>query len=170
MARKPPAPVIAHADIAWLIGVEKVVPEPERWRERLAPNPAHPLFPSARLDLEDVPPGRVRGKLHLYARISKNGTPGDWSCGLVYTPYESRFSYPLIRCNGPHPTPHVNRIEGTRFINTPHIHFLTERYQRAGNLKSGYAVPTDSYDTLDGALTTLKDMTNLVAADALFLE
>lgn len=76
----------------------------------------------------------------------------NFSVGLMYIP-ERHFTGPFLkRCNGKHPTPHINEIEKTKFTNKYHIHTATERYALKG-LKKGrkkydiakYAEPTEKY-------------------------
>jgi len=162
--------VIVEADIEWLITLPKYI-EATDWRDSLLPPTPGPLYRRGRLDLGDLPAGApLGGTLHVYTRqnLSTNVT-GDWSVGLVYTDYGNR-SYPVIRCNGPHASDHPNRIEGTVIVRTPHIHRLTERYQRLRRAKpDGFAEPTDAYSTIDEALEHMITLANLQPSGMLFL-
>lgn len=162
--------VIVDDDIDWLINLEKPVPDPD-WRSHLLP-PAEGLSDRhGKYVLEEIPPGgRLGGRLHLYARANlRPNVVGDWSTGLIYTDYADR-SYPVVRCNGPHESDHTNTIERTVIVTQPHVHLLTERYQRLRRPKlSGYATPTDAYSTLEEAVEHLASLVNLHPVDRLFL-
>ena len=78
----------------------------------------------------------------------------DFSAILDYVPPQRLKVFRLRRYNGFHE--HTNKLEGNSF-RTFHIHHATERYQRAGWDEDRYAVETDRYTTLDGALEALLD-------------
>ena len=160
MGRRIRQPVIHQTDIDWLMAVAKPVPD-LGWRSRLLPLTTTPMSRVRTLALGELPEGQpLGGYLSIYCREGKAFAPGDWSTGLIYTDYDER-SYPVLRCNGAHQTVHTNALEGDSFIGVRHIHFLTQRYQEAGILNSGYAEPTDAYTTLEGALDHLADLANL---------
>ncbi|MCY4661719.1 MAG: hypothetical protein OXF93_18215 [Acidobacteria bacterium] len=54
---------------------------------------------------------------------------------------------------------HTNQIEDEVFYDF-HIHFATERYQELGAREDAYALPTDRYTTLRGALDCLFEDAN----------
>jgi hypothetical protein len=162
--------VLADSDIAWLLAVPKYITDLS-WRTKLLPPALGPLDRRGRLDLGDLPPGGpVGGTLLLYARENlRVGVDGDWSVGLAYTDYAGR-SYRVLRCNGPHPTEHTNVIEGEHIVRTPHIHRLTERYQRLTPPRpDGYAMPSTEYSTPAEALTHIVGLVNLQPSGILFL-
>lgn len=164
-------PILPDADISLLLSLQKPV-EDEDWRGRLFPPGEVTLTDfRARVDLGDLPSSSpMRGRMHLYSRRNLDpAVHGDWSVGLVYTDY-AEHSYRVLRCNGPHPTPHTNRLENVTFTALPHIHRLTERYQAHKRTKGdGYAEPTDAYSSMEGALEHLATLVNLTAAGRLFL-
>ena len=86
-------------------------------------------------------------------------TPLDFSIILAVRSLQSNVIFRLLRYNGKSHE-HTNRIERTRFYNF-HIHKATERYQREGQKEDGYAVPTDRYSDLRGALKCLIDDANI---------
>lgn len=63
----------------------------------------------------------------------------------------------VIRYNGYH-SDHTNMLERDK-IRGPHIHKLTERYQEATDRPDGFAVQTDKFSDLSGAIRSFqKDM------------
>lgn len=163
-------PVIVDADISWLLALPKPISD-QNWRDRLVPPGPTDLVGRGRFDLDDLPAGSpLGGTLHLYSRQNLDpSVVGDWSVGLVYTDYAGN-SYRVLRCNGPHPTDHVNRIEGDVIVRQPHIHRLTERYQGLARGKpDGYAEVATEYSTLDEAVGVIVEAVNLTPSGLLFL-
>lgn len=163
-------PILVDRDIGWLMTVPKPISD-SNWRRRLLPPPEGRIDCRGRLDLDDLPDGGpLGGSLHVYSRRNlREEVSGDWSVGLVYTDYAGN-SYRVVRCNGPHQTPHTNRIEGQHIVATPHVHFLTERYQRHRRASpDGYAEATDAYSTIEESLDHLATLVNLVPSGILFL-
>ncbi len=161
--------ILVEAEIEYLRDVPKPIHD-ARWRSKLLP-PSSSSRPEnagsdvrGRFQLNDLPnKGLLQGKLHLYYRRSLQvEETGDWSVGLIYTNIES-YSYPVIRCNGPHLSIHTNRIESNHIPSgSTHIHYLTERYQRLKRPKpDGYAEVTNAYVNADDAVTQLIDLVNL---------
>ena len=162
-------PVLTESDITYLLEVPKLVDDPD-WRSALLPMRTEDYGLRARLDLPDLPStGPVRGRLLVYTRQNLNpNVGGDWSTGFIYTSYADD-RYPVIRCNGPHPSDHTNRIERNKIVRTPHVHRLTERYQRLRPPKSdGFAEETTVYVTIEEALEHLAETINLQVIGALF--
>jgi hypothetical protein len=64
----------------------------------------------------------------------------------------------LLRCNGPHPSQHTNRIEKEEgkkdacFADCCHVHRATARYQERSCKEDSFAEPTDAYHDYEGAL------------------
>jgi hypothetical protein len=118
-----------------------------------------------RVKVHDLGTGRIRGALHVYAR--RGSVAGDYSTGLVYFDL-ANDPLPVVRLNGPHPNAHVNRLPvRLRLPVAPHVHYLTERYQKEGTVRrkldpDGYALCTTAYDDLAGALGALARRTKLV--------
>lgn len=163
-------PVLTDPEIASLLTIPKAIEDPD-WKQSLLPPAISDYDLRGRYDLEDLPEnGPLRGRLHLYSRQNLNpNVSGDWSVGLIYTDYADR-SFRLLRCNGPHPTDHVNAIEGDVIIRTPHVHCLTERYQRRRRARpDGYAEPTDAYDSIESAIVYLAKRVSLQPSGILFL-
>lgn len=89
----------------------------------------------------------------------------DFSVVLAYRPVAGPRLFRLRRYNG-RSHEHRNRIEGDRFYDF-HIHTATERYQLLGMDEDAYAVPTNRYADLAGALGALVgDCGFAIASDA----
>ena len=163
-------PVLEEGEIAYLLQVPKPVDDPN-WRVALVPPQAASYDLRGRLDLGDLPAvAPIRGSIHLYSRQNLNPKiTGDWSVGLIFTDYADR-SYRVIRCNGAHPSDHRNSIEGDLIVRTPHVHRLTERYQKLNPPRpDGFAEPTDAYDSVATAIDFLAETINLQPVGMLFL-
>ncbi|MCY3550650.1 MAG: hypothetical protein OXU27_06140 [Candidatus Poribacteria bacterium] len=85
--------------------------------------------------------------------------PLDFSVILVVVT-KSNPNFKLRRYNG-RTSGHRNRIEKER-IEGFHIHYATERYQRRGLKEEAYALPTDRYNSYEGALRCLIKDANFV--------
>lgn len=98
---------------------------------------------------------------YVFALFVRQSTalPESFSAGLRWLP-KSGEDVMLIRFNGPS-HPHANAIEGERFEFVCHIHQATERYLAAGKKDEGFALPTQDYKTLDGALYNLVKRCNI---------
>jgi hypothetical protein len=98
---------------------------------------------------------------HVFALFVRQSTmlPESFSAGLRWLP-KSGEDVTLIRFNGPS-HPHANAIEGERFEFVCHIHQATERYLAAGKKDEGFALPTQDYKTLNGALYNLVKRCNI---------
>ena len=83
--------------------------------------------------------------------------PLDFSVILMVT---SNQDFKLRRYNG-WTGGHRNPIEKER-IEGFHIHYATERYQRRGFKEETYAVPTERYNSYEGALRCLIKDANFV--------
>jgi hypothetical protein len=57
----------------------------------------------------------------------------------------------LCRYNGPY-HPHKNHLERNRLVSVCHIHMATQRYIVGAAHPDGFALATDRYTTIDGAL------------------
>ena len=66
---------------------------------------------------------------------------------------------PILRFNGNHGN-HKNRIEN-EIIRGPHIHIMTERYQRHTTHPDGYAERTDLYRNIKEALESFMERANI---------
>lgn len=90
----------------------------------------------------------------LYTRQNmRPGMEDDFSCGLrIVRPNGSTLT--LCRYNGLSHR-HRNPLEGEEFLFKPHIHRATERYIQADRQPEGYAIETDAFRTLKGALHCL---------------
>ena len=84
--------------------------------------------------------------------------PDNFSIILVYEGQGKR-EIPVLRFNGNHGR-HKNRLE-RETIDGPHIHKLTERYQRMTTHPDGYAVATRDYTDLKSALGAFMKATNV---------
>ncbi len=82
--------------------------------------------------------------------------PLNFSILLIYTQWVGRDVI-IVRYNGDHGL-HINKRTGER-IRGPHIHMITEEYQRHGGKPEGFATATCEYRTFDEALATfISDM------------
>ncbi len=77
----------------------------------------------------------------------------DFSCMLILTSPVTKELH-LARYNG-NTHPHTNKLERDRFQNQFHKHQTTERYIKRGFRPDGFALPTDDYNDLHGALRQL---------------
>lgn len=136
---------------------------PDDWRVQLGPRP-----PGQR---KIAVVGDDGSSFELYARVGLPAT-SNFSAGLIYVATPS-LRYTLVRCNGPHLGGHRNRLEPGRpqIGVTPHVHYGVAKYQRPRDADSicGFAVPTDAFHDLQGALTHLAAVTNLRPTEAMFL-
>lgn len=83
----------------------------------------------------------------------RKGMEDDFSCGLGWNAPNGEFLI-LTRYNGPGHR-HVNALEDEHLDRVCHIHRATERYIQANRKAEGFAVISDSYSTVDGALHCL---------------
>lgn len=94
-----------------------------------------------------------------YMRIRQTiDKPDNFSVILVFKD-SNKIYRPILRLNGNHGT-HCNRLE-REIISGPHIHRITERYQRRTNHPDGYAVATDRYTNLHEAIEVFMEMVNV---------
>ncbi|MCC7307593.1 MAG: hypothetical protein IT173_08505 [Acidobacteria bacterium] len=97
----------------------------------------------------------------LYTRQNlRAGMEDDFSCGVSWLAPNGEV-LTLARYNGSS-HPHRNQIEGNVLSCESHIHTATERYIRANKKAEGFAVPTDRYRTLKGALHCLASDCSIV--------
>src|SRR5690606_33794933 len=96
----------------------------------------------------------------IYKRQNlRNGMEDDFSCGICwFAPNGETLT--LKRYNGPNHD-HQNTLEKEMLGNTCHIHIATEKYIKANRKAEGYAVPTNKYNTLEGALYCLVKECNI---------
>ncbi len=93
------------------------------------------------------------GAHHFQLYTRQNLRPGmeeSFSCGLNIVKPNGE-SLTLCRYNGPS-HPHRNHLEKEHFQFVPHIHHATERYIAANRDPETYAITTDRFRTLVGAL------------------
>lgn len=76
---------------------------------------------------------------------------------VILTHERKSGNYVLVRYNGNHGS-HTNRLT-KETINGPHIHYITEEYQRRTTHPDGYAISTDKYTDINGAIAAfMEDM------------
>lgn len=138
---------LTDKDIERLIQEPK--PVPADWRDRLTPRPKRGHAES----LLDVV-GRNGSQFRVMVRQSVFN-PLDFSVILGIRIESSTAVFRLRRYNGKSHE-HSNPIEGQSFYGF-HIHQATERYQEYGEREDFFAVPTDRYGDLDGALQSMID-------------
>jgi hypothetical protein len=139
------ADYLTDAEISRLVEEIKPLPADFRARMKLKAKRGHH---ERDLDLK----GQDGGDFVILIRQSAFD-PLNFSVILACRPAGSLRLFRLRRYNGDGHE-HSNRIEGDRFIG-PHIHIATERYQLIGTSEDAYAVVTDRYVDLDGAITAL---------------
>lgn len=137
--------VLSDSDIARLVAERKPEQDPE-------------VIVAARKEVErhlrhSVPVKGQDGSRFDLTVPQSTLNPRDFSVILTHVTSAGR-AINLLRFNGSS-HPHRNAIEGDRFAFVSHIHRATERYQRAGYDAEGYAVPTDDFTDLVGALYAL---------------
>jgi hypothetical protein len=93
-------------------------------------------------------------RFRVFARQNRR-LADDFSCGIRWEA-PSGEAVTLARYNGPS-HPHPNPLEGTRLVGVCHIHTATERYIRLGRQPETFAVATDRYHDLDGAMAALAE-------------
>lgn len=154
-------PLIPAAEVKRIRTMEKIVDRD--WQAELLSH-LGPLK-QHRIKLLDLDTGPTRGSFHVYAR--EGATRDDYSTGLVlYLLSGERVN--LVRCNGPHPNQHLNAYPCRhRLPVTPHVHYLTERYQREHMMRGrtepdGFALPTTAYGDVAGAMAALARRANIV--------
>lgn len=85
--------------------------------------------------------------------------PSDFSAILAVVNPRTGTSFRLRRYNGIPKRPHNNKLEKEKIYGY-HIHIASERYQKRGYDEDTYAVETNQYDNLQGALWCLIEDTN----------
>ena len=93
-------------------------------------------------------------RFELYIRQNRmEGMEDDFSCGLSWVAANGE-TLTLCRYNGSSHN-HPNHIENEKLGYSCHIHKTTERYIIANRKPEGFAVTTEQYYTLKGALYCL---------------
>lgn len=96
------------------------------------------------------------GRFSLYIRQNVR-IAFNFSCGLIYFGRAGTEKITLARYNGSD-HPHANAIEASgRLLHGCHIHKATARYIAAGRKPEGFALVTDRYTDLRGAITAIVD-------------
>jgi hypothetical protein len=170
VARRENLPVIDDGGLDALRELEKPVPDYD-WRSRLLNVWRQGPYLKGRYNLPSkVTVGAHSGTLYLFVRITA-ALRDDWSVGLAFTDHAQNGPYRLLRCNGYHVSIHRNAMEGDIIPpNTPHVHIATMRYLVARDRwHDGYAVRSDSYSDLNGAIEYLATQVNLVPEGRMLL-
>lgn len=93
-------------------------------------------------------------EFEIYTRQNKReGMEDDFSCGLSWIAANGE-TLTLKRYNGSSHN-HPNHIENEKLGYSCHIHIATEKYIKANRKPEGFAVKTDKYYTVEGALYCL---------------
>lgn len=93
-------------------------------------------------------------KFEIYKRQNlHSGMEDDFSCGISWLAPNGE-TLTLKRYNGSNHN-HANHIEKQRLGYTYHIHLATEKYLKANRKVEGFAMATDKYTTIEGALHCL---------------
>lgn len=140
-------PVLLDSDVERIIAAEKYLPSNKKDPFRLKPDNGHKR---AVIDLNCS-----SYNLSMRIRVSEDDE-FNFSILLVYTDPQNR-DYILRRYNGDHGK-HTNLLSGEVMCG-PHIHKITEEYQRKTHKGEGYAEKTESYRTWNDAVKIfIKDM------------
>lgn len=134
--------IFTDEQIEALLKMPKMVINPgARWKLQRGANQKN-------FDLES----EDRTQFSLYLRQNMR-IANNFSCGLLLKHPQGNIT--LTRYNGSDHD-HENPLDfDTRVSNTCHIHVATARYMNAGRKPEHYAVNTDRYTDLDGALRAL---------------
>lgn len=99
-------------------------------------------------------------QFHVYGRVAHRIR--DFSFGLRYEDGRGN-QYMLVRVNSGHAAPHRNALEGSTIPpQTPHVHWCTERYQKAdGHREEHFAVSSDEYLDAEEAMIYFADLIGL---------
>lgn len=125
-----------------LIAMDKTVNNPgARWKDQKGSRQKNFAIKSS--------DGLLEFSLYLRQNLK---IENDFSCGLVLV--KDGTTYPIVRYNGSAHV-HENPIESERFDFKCHIHKTTERYAASKYKLDHYASQTDTYSTLEQALTQL---------------
>lgn len=81
------------------------------------------------------------------------GMEDDFSCGISWVALSGE-TLTLKRYNGPSHN-HANYLEKEKLGYICHIHIATEKYIKANRKAEGFAIKTEEYTTVDGALHCL---------------
>jgi hypothetical protein len=163
-------PTIADAHLDAMRAVEKPIADPN-WRSELLTLQAAGSFLKGKYELRDpIHVGPVQGSLYLFVRVAL-GNAADFTAGLAFVDDAGNGPYRLLRCNGFHPGAHTNVLEGGVIApETTHVHTATERYLNARDRRhDGYAVETNAYNDLAGAVSHLVTCVNLSPEGMLML-
>lgn len=170
VAQRENLPVISDDHLDAIRDVAKPIPD-ENWRAKLLTTRLEGNYRKGSYGLRDgIEFGPVRGTLFLFVRWVI-AHPQNFSAGLGFQDLAGNGPYRVVRCNGYHPGPHINRLESTVIPpETRHVHFTTERYIKASApWHDGFAVETDEFKDLQGAVQHLATLTNLVPEGRMFL-
>ena len=144
---------LSEVDIRRLMIERKPLPPDFRDRIQVKPKRGHK---ERELDIT----GADGSEFRLILRQSTLN-PLDFSVILAYRMPESNQLFRLRRYNG-RSHEHTNTLEGETFF-AFHIHMATERYQdQSGLREDAFAVPTDRFADLHGALRCLQEDCGLV--------
>lgn len=139
---------LTDAQIATLLIEEKQLPQEYKKLIQVKPKGGHK---ECELDLKSIAGNEFR----LILR-QNSFNPLDFSVILAYRPPATSQLFRLKRYNGKSHE-HTNKLEKETFYDY-HIHCASERYQASGLREDAYAVVTDRYTDLSGALDCmLKD-------------
>lgn len=94
----------------------------------------------------------IDGYFILYARQNEIDVD-NYSCGIKLVS-SGKDDITLLRCNGSGHA-HTNTIEREDIDFECHIHIATERYAKSGYKIDHFAVKTDNYNNLQGAIEHL---------------
>jgi hypothetical protein len=95
---------------------------------------------------------RYDGSMFIVKLRQNKNAVTDFSAILAYQEKGANQDFKLRRYNGKHE--HTNKLEKQKFFDF-HVHYATQRYQDAGRAEESYAVPSDRYSDIRGALTCL---------------
>lgn len=161
LGKREQLPDAAQGDLDTLVALPKRVPR--RWRVAVQPMVKDGQNLKRRLHLPDhVALGGTSGQLFVFTRVAIDDR-GNFSVGIAFEDGAGHV-YRLLRFNGQHPSPHVNRLgEQPNFAPYErHVHIATESYIKARDAKhDGLAIPAEDYNDYHSALDQLSLRANL---------
>lgn len=115
-----------------------------RWTTKPKARPVHRQRNFQVVDVADAKGTQNRFMIYQRQNLADEN---DFSCGIAYLP-KGASQLTLARYNGPsHPHGEI--------VYKPHIHSATEKAISLGKRAESFAVATDRFETLEGALACL---------------
>lgn len=145
---EPKKPLLKDEMVLKIINEPKVLPKGSDIKWKKPQGQAH-----MRADL----PLQCRYPCRISMRKSIDN-PRNFSILLIHTQPTGQDTI-IARYNGDHGL-HKNKLTGEK-IKGPHIHIISEEYQRYGEKPEGHATATDKYQSIEQAIVTFKSDMNI---------